>query len=55
MGDRKNKPTYERLYDLNKEKKIKDEKNSSPQTKLKRDKPLDHKLYEDAKRMQDGL
>jgi hypothetical protein len=51
MADRKNKPTYERLYDMNKEKKIKDEKNSSPPPKVKREKPVDHKLYDDAKRI----
>lgn len=34
MGERKNKPTYERLYEMNKEKKIKEE-NSASQNKEK--------------------
>ena len=54
MGDRKSKPTYERLYDMNKEKKLKEEAKSSPRAPAlpykKRDNPH-HDLYADAKRL----
>ena len=60
FSDRKNQHTYQRLYDLNKERMQKQAQNILNETDLKnqtqsvqlskRDKPLDTMLYEDAER-----
>lgn len=58
MPDRISKPTYERLYEMNKEKKgneLPKEKSIAQKRPTRDNKPLEQALYEDAKRREESL